>query len=195
MVDLQELVSREEARVGLEAKEALLKKIKMSKNIQAIQRVLKNYQKLGKIPRKLEAATNNSSAAAAGVPASALDIISERRLSRLAVLVITVRRTKEGSLNTIKGSHTNIKGSPTNIEGSPTNIEGSTAKIEDSPTNVEGSPTTIQGSPTKIKGSLTKIEGSPTTIQGSPTKIEGSPTNIKGSPTNYLARSLEPLIR
>ena len=188
MVDLQELVSREEARVGLEAKEALLKKIKMSKNIQAIQRVLKNYQKLGKIPRKLEAATNNSSAAAAGVPASALDIISERRLSRLAVLVITVRRTKEGSLNTIKGSHTNIK-------GSPTNIEGSTAKIEDSPTNVEGSPTTIQGSPTKIKGSPTKIEGSLTTIQGSPSKIQGSPTNIKGSPTNYLARSLEPLIR
>ena len=148
MVDLQELVSREEARVGLEAKEALLKKIKMSKNIQAIQRVLKNYQKLGKIPRKLEAATNNSSAAAAGVPASALDIISERRLSRLAVLVITVRRTKEGSLTTIQGSHTTIEGSPARIEGSPTKIKGS-------PTKIEGSPSTIQGSPSK--GSPNKI--------------------------------------
>jgi len=74
----QELVAREEAKEGLEAKAALLKKIKTLENTQ----------------RKIEATTRNVSSDEES--ASALDS-SERRLVRLAVLVITVRRTTDSS--------------------------------------------------------------------------------------------------
>ena len=75
---LQELVAREEAREGLEAKAALLKKIKT----------------LGNTQRNIAATTRNISSDEES--ASALDNI-ERGLGRLAVLVITVRRTTEAS--------------------------------------------------------------------------------------------------
>ena len=63
---------------------------------------------LKKIPRKIESATRNSS-----IAASALDL-AETRLGRLAVLVITVRRTIEGSPTKTEVSTTKIEGSPTN---------------------------------------------------------------------------------
>ena len=71
-------MAREEAREGLEAKAALLKKIKT----------------LGNTQRKIEATTRNISSDEES--ASALDNI-ERGLGRLAVLVITVRRTTDSS--------------------------------------------------------------------------------------------------
>ena len=72
-------MAREEAREGLEAKAALLKKIKTLRNTQ----------------KKIEAKTRNISSDDEE-SASALDS-SERGLGRLAVLVITVRRTTEAS--------------------------------------------------------------------------------------------------
>ena len=71
-------MAREEAREGLEAKAALLKKIKT----------------LGNTQRKIEAKTRNISSDEES--ASALDNI-ERGLGRLAVLVISVRRTTDSS--------------------------------------------------------------------------------------------------
>ena len=84
-------MSREEARAGVEAKQSLLKKIKTIENIQENQRMLRNIQ--------IEAASKNLSASAGEDSDSTLDnVTSERGLSRLAVLVISVsRRTTEGS--------------------------------------------------------------------------------------------------
>ena len=84
-------MSREEARAGVEAKQSLLKKIKTIENIQQDQRMLKNIQ--------IDTASKNLSASAGEDSDSTLDnVSSERGLSRLAVLVISVsRRTAEGS--------------------------------------------------------------------------------------------------
>ena len=101
---MQELVAREEAREGLEAKAALLKKIKTLENIQEDQIMLKKIKTLGNIQedqrtlKKIKAlediqTTRNMSSELE--PASALDNRSERGLGRLAVLVITVKRTTE----------------------------------------------------------------------------------------------------
>ena len=95
----------------MEAKEILLKKIETVKNVEGDQNLLKNiqggqnFQKPGEIPWKSEGATRNLSAAT-GDPASALDK-SERAFSRLAVLVITVRRTIRGSQKEMEDSTTN----------------------------------------------------------------------------------------
>ena len=85
-------MSREEARAGVEAKQSLLKKIKTIENIQENQRMLRNVQ--------IDTASKNLSASAGEDSDSTLDnVSSERGLSRLAVLVISVgsRRTAEGS--------------------------------------------------------------------------------------------------
>ena len=103
---MQELVAREEAREGLEAKATLLKKIKTLENIQEDQITLKKIKTPGYLQedqRKLKniktlediQTTRNMSSELE--PAPALDNSSERGLGRLAVLVITVRRTTEAT--------------------------------------------------------------------------------------------------
>ena len=71
----QEAVAREEARAGMEAKASLMKKIKEAENVQ----------------RKTEATIKNVSAQVGSTDST------RRAFDRLAVVVVTVKRTIHGN--------------------------------------------------------------------------------------------------